>query len=276
MKKRLKTILLGTAAGRALLMPFRFWLALSYSAPQLRRVLAWVFVSHELSNFTYGLTANNRRYLAHTISTVANCPLSRVLGYFEEIEHDEQLKTHIRSRISASPLRYSCDAEPMFGRRLGWYAFARVLKPKVVVETGVDKGLGSIVLCAALLQNEREGFPGEYFGTDINPRAGLFLAQPYSRVGRILYGDSLQSLAAIPRIDLFINDSDHSAEYEQREYEAIASKLQPRGLILGDNAHATDVLARFSEASGRKFVFFREQPHRHWYPGAGIGISFGS
>jgi predicted O-methyltransferase YrrM len=164
----------------------------------------------------------------------------------------------------------------MFGRRLGWYAFARVLKPKVVVETGVDKGLGSIVLCAALLQNEREGFPGEYFGTDINPRAGLFLAQPYSRVGRILYGDSLQSLAAIPRIDLFINDSDHSAEYEQREYEAIASKLQPRGLILGDNAHATDVLARFSEASGRKFVFFREQPHRHWYPGAGIGISFGS
>jgi len=220
------------------------------------------------------LTPNNKHHLAHTISVVTNCPVSTVLAYFEEIEHDEHLKTHIHARVLTSPFRYSCDSEAMFGRRLGWYAFVRVLKPKTVVETGVDKGLGSIVLCAALLRNGQEGFPGQYYGTDINPRAGLLLAEPYSNVGRILYGDSLRCLATIPSIDLFINDSDHSVQYEQSEYEAIAPKLGPSGVILGDNAHATDALARFSEARGRRFVFFKEEPARHWYPGAGIGISF--
>jgi hypothetical protein len=26
--------------------------------------------------------------------------------------------------------------------------------------------------------------------------------------------------------------------------------------------------------TGRNFVFFKEQPKAHWYPGAGIGISY--
>ena len=157
---------------------------------------------------------------------------------------------------------------------MGWYAFARILKPRVIVETGVDKGHGSVVLCAALIRNEREGFPGQYYGTDINPRAGYLLIAPYRRVGKVLYGDSLQSLSKINEIDVFINDSDHSADYERREYEAILPRLRPGGIILGDNSHVTSILAKFSEEHGRQFLFFQEQPENHWYPGAGIGISF--
>ena len=78
-----------------------------------------------------------------------------------------------------------------------------------------------------------------------------------------------------PRCKVNINDSDHSAEYEHREYQTIAPKLSPGGgLILGDNCHCTDVLAAFSELQGRQFIFFREEPKDHWYPGGGIGISF--
>jgi hypothetical protein len=75
-------------------------------------------------------------------------------------------------------------------------------------------------------------------------------------------------------VDLFINDSDHSAEYEAREYEAIAPLLSENAVILGDNAHVTDKLARFSREQGRNFLMFNERPKDHWYPGAGIGISF--
>jgi hypothetical protein len=93
--------------------------------------------------------------------------------------------------------------------------------------------------------------------------------------GEILYGDSLASLRAFPhRIDLFINDSDHSADYEMAEYEAVAGKLTEYAIVLGDNAHVSDVLAQFSRREGRRFLFFREEPENHWYPGAGIGISF--
>jgi predicted O-methyltransferase YrrM len=162
-----------------------------------------------------------------------------------------------------------------FGRRVGWYALVRALKPRVVVETGIEKGLGAMVLCAALQRNAEQGHPGRYYGTDIDPSAGMLLCEPYSSIGKILYGDSIESLQALaPPIDLFINDSDHSAEYEAREYRTIAPKLSERAIIVGDNAHVTDELLKFSRENGRHFLFFREEPANHWYLGAGIGLSF--
>jgi predicted O-methyltransferase YrrM len=269
-----KRFVLQTSVGRALLVPHRLRTALSYCTPQLGQALRWTFSSRELANFTYNLTPRNREYLAHMVSVVTGTPYSSALDYLNEIDNDEDMKGRIQSRIAESSMRHCYDPVFAVGRRMGWYAFVRILKPKVIIETGVDKGHGSVVLCAALIRNEGEGFPGQYYGTDINPRAGYLLTDPYSRVGKILYGDSLQSLNKIAEIDVFINDSDHSAEYERREYEAILPKLRPGGIILGDNSHATSILAKFSEEHGRQFLFFREQPEDHWYPGAGIGISF--
>jgi hypothetical protein len=113
-----------------------------------------------------------------------------------------------------------------------------------------------VLLCAALMRNEAEGFPGRYYGTDISLDAGLLLSEPYSSVGTILYGDSIRSLQSISNIDLFITDSDHSAQYERREYETIAPKLSPRGIILGDNCHNTDVLADFPAERHQQFIPF--------------------
>jgi hypothetical protein len=273
-KKRMKPFLLKTHPGRILLIPVRLHTALGYYTPQLKRAVAWAVSSREFTNFTFEITQENCEYLAHTVSAITGAPYSTTMGYLHELQEDEALKQHVIEGISQSTMRHCADRRCAFGRRLGWYAFVRILKPRVVVETGVDKGLGAVALCAALIRNQAEGFPGRYFGTDKDPEAGLLLTAPYSRVGEILYGDSIQSLQSIPKIDIFINDSDHSAEYERHEYEVIASKLGVEGLILGDNSHRNDVLARFSAERGRQFIFFREQPKDHWYPGAGIGISF--
>jgi len=262
--------------GRWLLLPYRFWFGLSYYRVPLRNLFAWSFRSRELANFTYSLTRLNGEYLAHTISAVTGVSFTEAMGYLLEIENDAELKEHVRVAIRSSDYRHVSDEQVSFGRRIGWYAFARILKPRVIVETGVDKGHGAVMLCAALLRNAEDGHPGRYLGTDINPDAGFLLTQPYSQVGAILYGDSLESLATISSIDLFINDSDHSADYEAREYEAILPKLSYAGVILGDNSHVTDELAAFSVKHGRRFIFFREQPENHWYPGAGIGISYRS
>jgi hypothetical protein len=74
-------------------------------------------------------------------------------------------------------------------------------------------------------------------------------------------------------VDLFIHDSDHTAEHEGREFAAIEDRLAPGGLVLSDNAHATDELAKFAERTGRRFLFFDERPDGHWYTGAGIGAA---
>jgi hypothetical protein len=76
---------------------------------------------------------------------------------------------------------------------------------------------------------------------------------------KILYGDSIKSLIEMKEaIDLFINDSDHSDEYEYLEYLTIDSKLSPLAVILSDNSHVTDKLALFSEDHERSFVFFEK------------------
>jgi len=61
-------------------------------------------------------------------------------------------------------------------------------------------------------------------------------------------------------IDLFINDSDHSAEYEEREYACVTAKLSPIAVLLGDNSHVTGKLYQFALATGRDFLFFSEKP----------------
>lgn len=154
-----------------------------------------------------------------------------------------------------------------------WYTIVRATKPDIVVETGVDQGMGAVVLCAALRRNALEGHAGKYFGTDLNPHAGYFLQGEYAKFGKILYGDSLKSLETLDKIDLFINDSDHSASYEKAEYELVRDKLTPGAIILGDNAHVTSELAEFSMRYGRRFIYFAEEPENHWYRGASVGIS---
>jgi hypothetical protein len=136
--------------------------------------------------------------------------------------------------------------------------------------------LGAILLCSALLRNNEEGFIGKYYGTDINPQAGYILSGKYKQFGEILFGDSIESLSKLTEpVDLFINDSDHSKEYEYQEYQTIYKLLSKESVILGDNSHYSDKLAVFSNETGRNFLFFKEVPLNHWYPGAGIGISFG-
>jgi hypothetical protein len=239
------------------------------------QILKWGFTSREYTNYTYNLRPENIQYLAHTVSVVTGVDYSIITNYINEVNTDTELKESIITAIKNSPLRKYADMDVQFGRRLGWYAFARVLKPKIIVETGVDKGLGSIILCAALLRNKEEGSSGKYYGTDIDPNAGYILSGKYREVGEILYGDSIKSLSQFTeKIDLFINDSDHSAEYEYREYLTIQKLMTDKTIILGDNSHCTDKLAVFSNETNRNFLFFQEMPLNHWYPGAGIGISF--
>jgi predicted O-methyltransferase YrrM len=246
---------------------------MSYYEPHLRYIKKWASMHTEESNFYYRLTPDNQDHLAWLISHITGETHARVMSFFEELQCDDALRSHITTALQASG--YGRDIKVEYARRLGWYAMVRVLKPKVVIETGIDHGVGSCVIASALLRNAVEGAPGRYYGTEIRRTAGKLFAKPYSGTGEILYGDSIESLSQfVGQIDLFINDSDHSGEYEYREYQAIENKLSSKGVILGDNAHATDSLSRFSKESGRNFLFFSEKPSGHWYPGAGIGISF--
>ena len=51
----------------------------------------------------------------------------------------------------------------------------RATKPKIVVETGTEKGLGSLVLAEALIKNES----GRLITIDMEPSSGLLIGPEY-------------------------------------------------------------------------------------------------
>ncbi len=253
----------------------RFTTALSYFREPIQSVFGWVIASREVSNFTYDITELNEMYLASFVAVITGRPYAAVCSYIQEIKDNQDLKGHVLRWTAESKRKLFADSDARYGRRIGWYAFVRALKPQIVIETGVEKGLGTLVISTALMKNHEEGFPGFVFGTDIDPNAGDLLQPPYAEYAKILFGDSLESLRAFDKkIDLFINDSEHDRDYEYNEYEEIIPKLSAGGVILADNAHSTDSLLRVSIKYNRDFLFFNEEPRNHWYPGAGIGASF--
>ena len=243
-----------------------------YLQPKQQMAKNWIRQHTESDNFYYDLTTDNILELGSLIAAISGASPELIDEYLEEIHTDSQLREHLSHAWADNPKMR--DAQLAYGRRIGWYALVRVLKPKMIIETGVHQGVGACVLTSALIRNRVDGSPGRYLGTDIDPGAGVLLTGRYAQEGEIAYGDSITTLSKISTpIDFFINDSDHSAEYESREYDTILPLLAKSSIILGDNSHTNSRLNDFSRQHGRSYLFFGEVPANHWYPGAGIGVS---
>jgi len=248
--------------------------ALDYVAPRLVAMARWTLSDREVSNYTYALTDRNRRHLSHLISQATGASLDKIRDLIAELDRDEELIGDLEARSRSAADAWAFAGTPRFGRRVAWYVLTRLTKPRLVVEAGIDKGLGSSLLCRALDRNAEDGHPGEYLGIDINPAAGSLLGGPWSQWGRLEIGDSIDVLRRLDRsIDLFISDSDHSPDFEAGEYSAASPHLSPQAIIIADNAHASDALMDFAEATRRPFLFLREEPAAHWYPGASIALA---
>jgi predicted O-methyltransferase YrrM len=252
-------------------LPVRLGTVARHNSRMLRRSARWLVRSREHTNYTYDLTEISRAHLAWFVAAVAGRPVAEIRSYLDEIERDDVLRLHVRRATQASDRRGLADLTVRYGRRAGWYAFVRALRPTHVVETGTDKGLGSCVLAAALLRNGS----GRLTTIDLNPEAGYLIRGPYQEVATMRIGDSLAVLRDLGRpVELFLHDSDHSPGHEAGEFVTVEPWLTDRALVLTDNAEVTDELARWSESRGRRALFFDERPADHWYPGGGIGASY--
>lgn len=238
---------------------------------QARHVSRWLVSSREHTNFTYELTDNNMEHLKWFVSEITNQSYATTSTYVDEILSDTRLKSTYVQAIQESTRRGLADVNVRFGRRVAWYALIRAKKPKLVVETGTDKGLGSLVMASALIRNGA----GRLITIDINPAAGYLIREKYREVTTIRVGDSISIINELDdAVDLFLHDSDHSATHERRELETISAHLSSRAIVVSDNAHVTDVLSEWAKTHDRRFLFFSEEPKNHWYPGAGLGVAW--
>jgi predicted O-methyltransferase YrrM len=251
----------------------RYQFGKSYYSKKHKLIKVWALKKTDDDNFYYDLTEKNRKDLVSLLSWVLKKPVNLLTEYQNEITSNDkliqQIEKSLKDKLNLKDLKMG------FGRRESWYIIIRSIKPKFIIETGVHQGVGACVIASALAKNKEEGYSGEYIGIDIDPKAGFLFNDLFSDFGEIIYSDSLEALRRFTgKLDLFINDSDHSSDYENSEYQLIIEKLSKTGIILGDNSHTNSILRDFSLQKERNFVFFKEEPYRHWYPGAGVGISF--
>jgi predicted O-methyltransferase YrrM len=235
------------------------------------QTLRYLIFDRELDNFTYPIanTAELGAFLADILATDA----ATVNTYIHELATDAELATEIRSRLAG---RSDRNPSMPFGRRLGWYAIARIRRPNLIVETGVHDGLGSTVLLRALQRNAEEGSPGDLLSIDTRSEAGWLIPEMLRGHHRVVVGDSkVQLPAAIGdrSVDVFIHDSNHAYSHEAAEFELIGRRVSPGAVLLSDNAHATSAFADYCARHRLEYRFWRERPRGHFYPGAGIGVA---
>jgi predicted O-methyltransferase YrrM len=247
------------------------WFYRAFARKKPRAALRYALRGRETSNFTYDIS--NREELAALAAGTLSRDVSEVLQLFAEIEGDEPLLDALGASLRG---RRDRNQRPMLGRRIVWYAAARVARPRIAVETGTHDGLGSSVIARALQRNEEEGDPGRLLTFDIDPETGwLIPAQVLSHVERHL-GDVRETLAAAIAgrpVGLFVHDSRHTYEHELFELRTIMAAAVPGIVLISDNAHASHALADFAREQNASFQFAPEIPIDHFYPGGGVGIA---
>lgn len=133
------------------------------------------------------------------------------------------------------------------------YVVVRALRPNVVVETGVWRGLSSWALLAALHGNGH----GELISIDFPPldaaqqvEVGHLVPQRLRRRWILEIGPSRQVLprvlARAGSVDVFVHDSDHTTANMTREFRVAWRAMPMGGALLSDDIEANHAFVRFA------------------------------
>jgi predicted O-methyltransferase YrrM len=130
------------------------------------------------------------------------------------------------------------------------YVICRALRPRVVVETGVDSGVTTSFILQALAANDE----GHLWSIDLPPIGaeqftGSFVPEPLRRRWTLLRGRSRdllpRLLTDLPAPDVFLHDSLHTTRNMTFEFQAAWRKMNPGGVLLSDDIHMSKAFARF-------------------------------
>ena len=270
MPSRLRTRIATSPIARGAALPLRTAMVARYDARLIGRSVDWLVHGRESTNFTYDLASLNRDQLCWFVSAVTGAGVAQVRAWIQELDEDDRLAGHVTRRLATNPRWRISATEPHWARRFGWYALVRAAQPEHVVETGTHLGLGSCAIAAALLRNGH----GRLTTIDIDPAAGHLIGEKWAEVVDRRTGSSVELLAQARDVDLFLHDSLHTYDYETEELAAVEPNLRAGAIILSDNAHDSSALSEWAERTGRHYLFFREQPADHWWPGDGIGAAW--
>ena len=138
------------------------------------------------------------------------------------------------------------------------YALVRLLKPEIVIETGVGAGVSSWTILHAMEENGVGTLVSIDLptpNTELLPEVGYLVPQELRRRWDLRTGSSQrllpQALDEFVEIDIFQHDSRHSYSNQLREYRAAWPFIRVGGMLVSDDV-SNDALYDASRAWGRE------------------------
>jgi len=137
------------------------------------------------------------------------------------------------------------------------YMAVRLLRPEVVVETGVANGISSSFILKALSEN----CSGRLYSVDLHYREGVAVP-PGRKLGwvipqelrdrwSLLLGESAKVLPRLLNdlgfVDIFLHDSRHLYKTMMKEYSIAWPHLREGGLLLSDDVIENDAFIDFAD-----------------------------
>ena len=233
--------------------------------------IKWILFGKEISNFTYEII--NEDELLHVAQNITSLNYSFLKKILDEINFtDDNFKKIFTENYYKEFLK-----KKIFGRRLLWYILVRTLKPDIVIESGVDKKLGSALLVHGLYKNYLENHKqNEFIGLDIENKkiSYLNLKNKNSANYKFYYQNTLDFLRKYKskKKTIYISDAYHNYDFEMKEYNLIKNNLAPGSIIISDNNSGS--LSDFSIKHNKKLIYFHENVKNFWHKGGVTSVSF--
>ncbi|MGQ0549365.1 MAG: class I SAM-dependent methyltransferase [Armatimonadota bacterium] len=154
------------------------------------------------------------------------------------------------------------------------YAVVRLLKPTVVLETGVAHGYSTAAILQALEDNERGTLCSvdlPMFRPGVTSYTGGAIPQRLRASGRwqLLLGPDRRVLPAVLNrvgpVDVFFYDSDKSYEGMLRAWRLLWPHMRPGGVLMVDDVQEHDAFLDFADAQGLAALIIPKPTRRGVY-----------
>lgn len=190
---------------------------------------------------------------------------THIRNFFESLE-----KYEYPSKNKPYPTIYNLDEES----GLLLYAVCKILKPDVILETGVAYGLGSAFILQALHENKK----GKLFSVDgvfrpwqSKEMIGAAIPETLRKRWNIIYGSSskkLQSLLkSLSPIDIFFHDSLHTYNNMSFEFKTAWPHIKSGGILISDDVGSNDSFHDFGTETKTEPIVYSQKKFTDSYFG---------
>jgi hypothetical protein len=165
------------------------------------------------------------------------------------------VRKNLRCAFENSIFPKSEEMPLSFEEAMSCYLVVRLMKPKVVIETGVSAGRSSAFILQALEDNNH----GYLYSIDPNPNSGY--AIPNSLRKRWVFVSKKSSeilpslLKELGEIGMFLHDSLHTYENMMYEFETVYPFITKGGIILSDDINFNKAFQDFCKKHSLHPVF---------------------